>query len=109
MKYEFRSADGTPCCKSDDIAHLCADCRAAAARAAAPDPYAAARQLDAYREDLTRQFAQLRDDTRQLEARLGELRAANRRSLEAPPALCEAPDPYRVGLNRLRAAAKRVQ
>lgn len=45
MRYEFKTADGRSCCKSDDPKLLCAACRArlaAANSSDAPDGYKAA-------------------------------------------------------------------
>ena len=43
MKYEFRTATGQSCCKTDNLNHLCEHCRGAALAAAKtytpPDPY----------------------------------------------------------------------
>ena len=41
-RYEFRTTDGSPCCSTNDRAHLCPACKVRAAREAdqIPDPYA---------------------------------------------------------------------
>ncbi len=42
MRYEFKTADGRTCCKSDDPKNLCAACKARVASADPPDGYKAA-------------------------------------------------------------------